>query len=753
MGRSKKSKKAQGKMGKAAQRRGAKLLHGYGEAVLFGTKKPKKKAVVNEDVTETRSSSAGKVSKLVAKAQSRQSKGQDERAFGFLVDALAIVDATHEELQQQFNLLIEWASRFNLSNNQVKALGRADGWKTLPKLRVLVCFLLAVSGRPAAAEQLLNNADPALEYDERRLLSSLCHERLPEQYENVYPWGLLLQLWKQVDGDESNFQKHPSIFSQLSLCRLGRLGLSTEQQRILVLKAAQQACQLPFASRLPILLWVWHELDDQDSLKPSLLAAIKEQLANFSEMEPNAAAWILNDMKSIDQPDLAADIEHRLGLAYAAADNVPMAVDSALALASLLKPGQAEPCSRLDCLRWGFELCEAYSIADKGREIVHLIGKEDAASEAEKLRAKRGWSPVDRQVMHTRRMEASIAENPENTELRLNFLRFLLNPGNEAKSTGNTLKALDLVADLIEQSPELDELYGILEKQIDLSRNTQATSFKRLMSAAKANMAKDGRLRDFVARYTFTLTRDIDELRAILDHPVEPATEAAFQSRIRAAVEIGHMDLAEKTLSQSKDVLGDEEYDKARLEFLCQKARRDMNFDLASDPWFDELIEARGNVVRPQLAMALKSRIDPESHERGVQLFIEAHEAEPDNQTLALDVLMGVADRYVGEETYDEVATKLCERFPALASFASKFRAFSFESYRLSQEEQEAMLQSVRDELFMVRFQMIQGQHFADLAAKKQAKEAEQDEAKPEEAGAAVAEASQESSGDEGQSQ
>lgn len=739
MGRSKKRKKktqdtSLASLSKAARRQGNRMHAGYGD--VFDNRK-RKKAKVEKDEEELEPQGpkhTAKVEKLVGRAREQAKKARTARALGFLVDALAIIDAPSESLSAELPKLLNWAPQHNLTNNQVKALVKGQGWREIPIVRVATAYLLALSGRSHIVTQFVESRSDWTK-DEEALVAALSGQGSVEEPFEVLPWGALARIFATDQEQELDRQFTTSLVN----CRSSRLGLSTEERSAFLLSLAKHALQSPLWIRLPALIWLHGEFEDDHPLLGSLEDTLNEQFSVLANIDPQDAISIIFLCNVTPDSHWHPALVRCKALCWDAAGYGFGAIPAYLNLAELIDNDNDE--LKLKYLRRARVIAGTVNDWESEKGILEKIVATGTATDDEKSRLSTGTpggqaaqgQSLDQRV---KKLEARVKEYDAVTE-KVALAAALIERSKNRKSIGDLLKALNHAAAALEQDASDPTIYNLIEKNFDLSDSGTSSAHKRFIAALEAASESNAWAAAIRAAVAKQRERDGDEAKKWLQIGLARCeTLEHYQGLFKSAHQCGHGSIAEEALVQVNEKLEGEEQAQAQLAYLSWKIRSNYEFQGEDDPLFTNVSETLGAKAYEGLGAAYLDRLGPSGSRSARAMFDTAHELDPENERLALDYLLASARPATPVEDFQAIATKLTGSFPELSRISGLMKQTVYESNHLEQSEREAMALNVRRELMSQHFRI----YTAISRQESMVKEVESSEVEPESADAADAE-------------
>lgn len=707
MGRSKKRKKTQdtslASLSKAARRQGNRMHAGYGD--VFD--KPKRKKTKAEKLEEPESQAPkhiAKVEKLVGRAREQAKKARTARALGFLVDALSIIDAPSDSLSSELPKLLNWAPQHSLTNNQVKALVKGQGWREIPVVRVVTAYLLALSGRSHIVTQFVESRDDWTE-DEQSLVMALGGQGDVEDPFEVLPWGALARIFATDQDQELDRQFTTALVN----CRSSRLGLSVEERAAFLASLAKHALHSPLWIRLPALIWLHGEFDDDDSLLGYLEDTINEQFGVLANIDPQDAISIIFLCNVTPDSHWHPALIRCKALCWDAAGYGFGAIPAYLQLADHIANDNDE--LKLKYLRRARVIAGTVNDWDSEKGILEKIVATGAATDDEKARLSSGTpsqqtnqgQSLDQRVQ---KLEARVKEYDAVTE-KVALAAALLERSKNRKSIGDLLKALNHTAAALEQDASDVTIYNLIEKNFDLSDSGTSSAHKRFLAALEAAAETNAWAASIRAAIAKQRDRDGEEAKTWLQKGLERCeTLEHYQGLFKSAHQCGHTPIAEEALVQVNSNLEGEPKAQAQLAYLSWKIRSDYEFQGEDDPLFANVSESLGAKAYEGLGAAYLDRLGPSGSRSARAMFDKAHELDPDNERLALDYLLASARPATPVDEYQQIATKLTERFPEISRISALMKQTVYESNHLEQSQREQMALNVRRELMSQHFRI-----------------------------------------------
>ncbi|MDF1660342.1 MAG: hypothetical protein P1V97_01120, partial [Planctomycetota bacterium] len=707
MGRSKKRKKTQdtslASLSKAARRQGNRMHAGYGDA--FDSRKRKKpKAEKLEEPESQEPKHIAKVEKLVGRAREQAKKARTARALGFLVDALSIIDAPSESLSSELPKLLNWAPQHSLTNNQVKALVKGQGWREIPIIRIVTAYVLALSGRSHIVTQFVESRSDWTK-DEEALVAALGGKGEVEDPFEVLPWGALARVFATDQEQELDRQFTTALVN----CRSSRLGLTGEERSAFLASLAKHALQSPLWIRLPALIWLHGEFEDDHKLLGFLEETINEQFAVLANIDPQDAISIIFLCNVTPDSHWHPALIRCKALCWDAAGYGFGAIPAYLQLADLIANDNDD--LKLKYLRRAREIAGTVNDWDSEKGILEKIVATGAATDDENVRLRTGkpnnqaaqGQSLDQRVQ---KLEARVKEYDAVTE-KVALAAALLERSKNRKSMGDLLKALNHTADALEQDASDVTIYNLIEKNFDLSDSGTSSAHKRFLAALEASAETNAWAASIRAAVAKQRDRDGDEAKKWLQKGLEHCeTLEQYQGLFKSAHQCGHTPIAEEALVQVNSNLEGEPQAQAQLAYLSWKIRSDYEFQGEDDPLFKNVSDTLGAKAYEGLGAAYLDRLGPSGSRSARAMFDKAHELDPENERLALDYLLASARPATPVEDYQAIATKLTASFPEIGRIAVLMKQTVYESNHLEQSEREQMALNVRRELMSQHFRI-----------------------------------------------
>lgn len=734
MGRAKKSKGGSKKsvpgLPKAMARQGGRLYAGYGDAALKGRKTVKKKGPNKADrqakAAEEKAAAAAahdqKIKAILARADKRREKGQEDRAFGHWVEALGAVERPVSDLESRLGLIIDSAARHPLTNAQVKILTKGRAWRKVKGVRLVNAYLLALSGRGQAAELERN---PGLADPENALLDALAAEEAPDDLSEAGPWGLIYDL---IENEGALIKAADSLAAELTLLRLSRLGISPEARRGVVLDAVARAGGLPLIPRLELLLWARSELGAEDALIEGIDAVVEAQLPALAQIDfgVDGGAALAGLAEAARGTPFAAEFAEQKARADEITDRARPAVLGYREAARRLEEEtpEAREERRLGLLRRAFDIAAATgALKDEDlRDLAAAIARLPGASADERARRSPSWKPASLRdpSQRLKNLEAYVKAHPKALNERLALAESLLERSDKSKSLGDKLAAYRWLAEAIALEPKEDKPYTLLESKVPLYELKDTAGHRALRQALDAAAELDGRAAALRAAIAHRADKDEKGGRALFQKGIEvSATAEEWSSLIRLTHILREHDLADAALERARETSEGTTADLV-LDSLVWRTRMDPEFKGEDSPSYPGLVEEIKGRAPLALAQSYIRRYPQPDYVRGVAMFRAAVEAEPERLELGVEVLTGAADPRLGLPAYRELSDAVSARHPQLAAVSEKIQALFFgEEGELSPDERAQVEMELRRELLGIRLASLQAEKEREEQAKQ----------------------------------
>lgn len=709
MGRSKKRKKSKdvsslASLSKAARRQGNRMHAGYGD-VFEPRKRKKTKSARLEQVDSPAPKNMAKVEKLIGRAREQAKKARTARALGFIVDALAIIDAPSESLNAELPKVLNWAPQHNLTNNQVKALVKGQGWREIPIIRIVAAYILALSGRSNIVTQFIESRDDWAD-DEQALVAALSGKGEIDDPFEVLPWGALARVFATDKDQELDRQYTTALVN----CRSSKLGLNAEQRRAFLASVAKHALQSPLWIRLPALIWLHGELDDDDPLVSFLEDTINEQFEVLGNIEPQDAISIIFLCNVSDDSHWHPALLRCKALCWDAAGYGFGAIPAYIQVADLVSSGNEE--LKLKYLRRAATIAGTVNDWESEKGVLERIVASGQASDEEKTRLSSGGGgnagaaqgqSLDQRV---KKLEARVKEYDAVSE-KVALAAALIERSKTRKSIGDLLKALNHTAAALEQDGNDGTIYNLIEKNFDLSDSGTSSAHKRFLAALEAAAESNAWAASVRAAIAKQRDRNGDEAKTWLQKGLGTCESLEqYQGLFKSAHQCGHSSIAEEALVKVNESLEGEDQAQAQLAYLAWKIRADYEFQGEDHPLFQNVSETLGAKAYEGLGAAYLDRLGPSGSRSARAMFDKAHELDPDNERLALDYLLASARPATPVEDYESIVAKLTQPFPELGRIAVLMKQTVYESNHLPQAQREQMALNVRRELMSQHFRI-----------------------------------------------
>jgi hypothetical protein len=686
MGRPRKKAKqaaALPELNKAARRRNARLA-----AAGAPTKKKRSSshdARANDAVDPLRA----RATKALERAIERRDAGQSERAFAALLELALTLEAPLPELTSELSWMIEVARAHPLNKAQIKAITKSKSWRQIPDLRVALCHLLALAGRRSTAAQLVGPLEA-----EGASLAELSHIARLGLVSATAPRAaadavLPAFLKGEGAGSQPPFRE---LRAALEPLRVSRLGLGEVARRALLLEVARRSLAQAFGPRLAGLLWCWREGVAQRGL---LEATLEHEISCLSDLAPAETLSACSSLRALSaNTRWSRPLELRATLAADVSGLTQQAIEGYLSLAKA-EPRSAES---LELLRRALELCDGSDDGKRGRELCVLVGRHSDAEPEERERARAPYRAPDRREEHLERLRRRVALKPEGLPARLALAKALLDRSQTHKSVANRLAAINILAETLALDPTNAATLSLIEDSVPLDGSEHSGSHAALKAALESAAESSPWASALAARAL--QTKSPERAREVLAAGLREATEEThLAALVRAAVAIDHAQAAREACVRARERLDHDASARIELGRICEQTRRDASYKGEDDAAFASCRTELGASALQQLARAYRDRRPVNSSAEAAALFLDAHEASPEDEAIALDTITSLADGSRDRDDFLARSEPLLDRHPHLARLAAHLDASIAATHAGDADARRASLLTVRREI------------------------------------------------------